>query len=369
MKVSRQQIGDIVLAAAMLVIGVIGTAAAGRADPLASRPVDVYAIALVAAAAGALATRRRWPLSTLVVVAALIATYLMAGYTYGPIYFPFFVAAYTAARHRPIAQAGPVALAALVLTLAHLLTYSGALWGVAPAAAWVVVPFTLGVTIRVSREAAERERAALLRQRIDDERLRVAHDVHDIVGHGLAAIRMQADVALHVMEKKPEQAQVALEAISRTSGEALNELRATLGAIRDPDHEGGRAPEPGLGRLEALQQRMGDAGARIDVRTSGDPRTLPPEVDLAGYRVVQESLTNVLRHSAVKSAEVQIDYLADAVMITVSNPAPDAAPGRGGLGIAGMRQRVTALGGEFSAGPTPDRRFEVRASIPTGGHS
>jgi signal transduction histidine kinase len=370
MTITRQQMGDVALAFTLVVVGVLGTHGAGATDPVPSRPLDPAAYALVAAAGAVLVTRRRWPLATLVVSALLIATYLVAGYPYGPIFFPFFVAAYTAARYRPIAQAGPVALVAVLVLLTHLATHSGALpglWGVLPAAAWVAVPFAIGVTVRVSRQASERERAGLIRQRVDEERLRVAHDVHDIVGHGLAAIRMQADVALHVMSKKPEQAQIALDAISRTSGEALQELRATLGAIRDAGTDTDRTPQPGLGRLQALQQRMSDAGARIHVDTVGNPRPLPADVDVAGYRVVQESLTNVLRHSEAKVADVQIDYTPDAVVITVSNPAPDVPARGGGLGVAGMRQRVTGLGGEFSAGPTPDQRFEVRASLPTIG--
>lgn len=372
MGITRHRIGDLALAFAMVVVGVVGTAGAAATDTLPSRPLDAIAFGLVIAAAAALATRRRWPLATLMVVAVLTSTYLVVGYPYGPIFFSFFIATYTAARYRQIAQAGPVALAAMLLMLMHLATHAGALpglWGVVPSAAWVAVPFAVGVTVRATREAAERERAALIRQRVDEERLRVAHDVHDIVGHGLAAIRMQADVALHVLSKKPDQAQIALEAISRTSGEALQELRVTLGALRNPEAQADRTTtEAGLRRLESLQQRMSDAGARIGLEIVGEPRPLAPEVDLAGYRIVQESLTNVLRHGDAKAAHVRIDYLQDKVVITVSNPAMDTPEGPDGLGIAGMHQRVNALGGEFSAGRTSDHRFEVRAALPTNGN-
>ncbi|MDQ3972855.1 MAG: sensor histidine kinase [Actinomycetota bacterium] len=372
MRITRAQVGDVVLAVALVAVGILGAAVATAdfSGTLPQRPIDVPGYALVVATGGILVTRRRWPLATLGVAAVLTATYLGVGYAYGPILFSFFVAVYTAARHRPITHAGPLAAAALVLLLTHLVTNSAALpglWGVLPASAWVVVPFAIGVTIRVAREATERERAETIRRRVDDERLRVAHEVHDIVGHGLAAIRMQAEVALHVLAKKPEQAQMALDAISRTSGEALDELRATLGALRQPDLESERSPEPRLARLDELQQRMTDAGGRIAVETTGEPRPLPSAVELAGYRIVQESLTNVLRHSQTKSATVNVDYTPDAIVITVSNPAPVASPQGAGLGIAGMRKRVTALGGEFAAGPTPDHRFEVSACIPTNG--
>lgn len=375
MKINRAQLWDVVLAVVLVVVGVLGTAKATTdfAGSLPERPIDGVGYAMVVVAGGALVVRRRWPLAILGVVVALTAVYLAVGYPFGPILFSFFVAVYTAARHRAMAQAGATSLVALLLLLlVHLFTNDAALpglLGVLPASAWVIVPFSIGLTLRVVREAAERERAELIRQRVDQERLRVAHEVHDIVGHGLAAIRMQADVALHVLSKKPDQAQVALDAISRTSGEALEELRATLDSLRQPgsDHEG--SAQPLLTRLEGLGKRMSEAGAQVDIENSSEARPLPTVVALACYRIVQESLTNVLRHGQQKTATVRVAYEPEAVAITISNPLPlTGTPVTGsGMGVAGMRKRVTALGGEFSAGPTPDRRFEVRARIPTSG--
>jgi signal transduction histidine kinase len=212
------------------------------------------------------------------------AGYLAVGYAFGPILLSFFVAVYTAARHRPFRRAVPWALVALVFLSVHAFTNSASLPGLSGAmlaSGWVVVPFAIGATRRVTREAVERERAEMIRQRVDLERLRVAHEVHDIVGHGLAAMKMQAEVALHVLPKRPEQAREALEAISRTSGEALDELRTTLGSVRDPTAELERS-EPRLERLGDLQQRMTDAGVRVQVEVAGDPRPLPPAVDLSG---------------------------------------------------------------------------------------
>jgi signal transduction histidine kinase len=230
------------------------------------------------------------------------------------------------------------------------------------------VPFAIGATRRLSLESAAQARAEVLRQHVNDERLRVAQEVHDIVGHGLAAIKMQADIALHVLAKKPDQAGTALNAISRTSSEALEELRATLAVVRRTSADTSRQPAPSLTRIDELRQRMADAGLDVCLETSGAPRALPAVVDLAGYRVVQESLTNVLRHSVARTATVMVRYDDDAVHVVVTNPARDVPGARGGLGIAGMRRRVTALGGEFHAGATTDGRFEVRARIPTGGH-
>ncbi|MGH8873096.1 MAG: histidine kinase [Acidimicrobiia bacterium] len=374
MALKRAQLWDFVLAVVLVVVGVLGTAKAGTdfAGSVPERSIDGFGYGMVVIAAGTLAVRRRWPLATLAVVTLLTAVYLVVGYPYGPIFFSLFVAVYTVARHRTIPQAAPAALVALLLMLTHLFSNDAALpglWGVLPASAWVIVPFSIGLTLRVAREAIERGHAELIRQHVDEERLRMAHEVHDIVGHGLAAIRMQADVALHVLPKKPEQAQFALDAISRTSGEALEELRATLNTMRQPGSGLELTEQPHLARLDELRQRMADAGARIHLEEAGEPRALPPGVDLTCYRIVQESLTNVLRHGDEKTATVRVAYEPEAVDITVSNPIPATGqpPAGDRLGIGGMRKRVTALGGEFSAGPTPDHRFQVWARIPTVG--
>lgn len=365
---ARSQLADVALALLLVVAGIVGTAAATAEDPLA-RPFDGWGVGLVVVAGAMLAVRRRWSLATLGVAAVLTAAYLNLGYTYGPILFSLFIASYTAARYRPMDRSLPMAVIALGLLLTHVFTNDLALPGllaVLPASAWVVVPYAIGASVKVTRDAREREREQFVRRRVDDERLRVAQEVHDIVGHGLAAIRLQADVALHVRAKRPEQAELALEAISRTSGEALEELRGTLGAIRRDDADD-RSPVPRLARLDDLRARMAEAGAHIDVETLGEPRPLPPTVDLAGYRIVQESLTNVLRHSPVKRAHVTIAYEPESLDISVSNPWSGPGRGEDGHGIAGMRERVTSLGGNLTVGPVPGGRFEVRASIPMDG--
>jgi signal transduction histidine kinase len=362
---------DIAVAVVLAIVGVTSAALASVWGVVADRPADVVGFALAVGAGLVLALRRRWPLATLAVATAMTSAYLIAGYPYGFIWLSFAVAVYTVARDRPLRQALPPAVATLPLLLVHLMTNSAALpglLGLAPATAWVAVPFAIGATRRLSLESAAQARAEVLRQHVNDERLRVAQEVHDIVGHGLAAIKMQADIALHVLAKKPDQAGTALNAISRTSSEALEELRATLAVVRRTSADTSRQPAPSLTRIDELRQRMADAGLDVCLETSGAPRALPAVVDLAGYRVVQESLTNVLRHSVARTATVMVRYDDDAVHVVVTNPARDVPGARGGLGIAGMRRRVTALGGEFHAGATTDGRFEVRALIPTGGH-
>ncbi len=374
MKLTRSLHADIALAVALAVVGIFGTVGAGLNSD-ADRSVDVVALGLAVATALTLVVRRRWPLTTLCAATVFTSAYLLVGYPYGPILVSFFVAVYTVARHVALATALTASLAALALLLTHLLTNDAALpglIGVVPASAWVVVPFAVGVAVRSTRESATRARAEAIRERVDDERLRVAQEVHDVVGHGLAAIKMQADVALHLMPTSPDQAGVALHAISRTSAEALDELRATLAVVRrrDPDTAANpRSPAARLDRLEDLRQRMGKAGLRVRLEIDGQPRPLPDAVHLAGYRIAQESLTNVLRHSDASTATMRLGYDTDLVTLVISNPASSVASSNEGLGISGMRERVAELSGDFAAGPVAGGRFEVRASLPTGAHT
>jgi signal transduction histidine kinase len=243
---------------------------------------------------------------------------------------------------------------------------------VTPVVAWAAVPLAVGVTVRVSREQMLQSRRDEARRQADAERLRVAQEVHDVVGHGLAAISMQADIALHLLAKQPaspatKPAAAALEAISRTSRESLDELRATLGAVRRGDDVDDRSPAPGLARLADLVDRTRAVGVPVSVDVDGPVTGLPTAVDLAAYRIVQESLTNVLRHAGSATAAVRV-AVADDVTIEVSDTgrggaAPPSANG-GGHGIAGMRERVTALGGSLTAGPRPDGGFAVTARLP-----
>lgn len=186
------------------------------------------------------------------------------------------------------------------------------------------------------------------------------------MGHGLAAISMQANVALHLMRDEPSAAGDALEAISSSSQEALDELRATLTGVRQ-DLDPGRTPAPGLDDVPQLSRRVEEAGAGVTLEIRGERPVVSAAADLAGYRVVQEALTNVLRHGPTKKATVRIGYADEAISVLVSNPLPPAAtpanrPGRG-LGLLGMKECVTGLGGTFHAGPTGGR-FEVVATIP-----
>jgi signal transduction histidine kinase len=361
----RAVLAEVGLALGLLVAGLVTLpfVAAIRADDV--RP-DLLAVTLIAVAAAATVARRRWPVPTLVVATTATSAYLVIGYPYGPVLATVAVSVYSVARRLPLVPAAVLGAGALAVLSVHLFTNPVALDGAAgliPAAAWVAIPFTVGVARRTVMEAVARERAESERRLVDAERLRLAQEVHDVVGHGLAAIRMQADIALHLRATRPGQAHVALEAISRASSDALAELRTTLAAI-SPVAAADRAPVPGLARVQELRRRVEDAGVTVEVAVHGPPRALPEAADLAAYRILQESLTNVVKHSPHPKATVDIAYRAGEVTVTVANQDLAAGDHVEGFGIAGMRRRVSHLGGTLTAGPARPGVFEVRATIP-----
>jgi signal transduction histidine kinase len=225
--------------------------------------------------------------------------------------------------------------------------------------------------VRLGQQADRRARQEETRRRADEERLRISREVHDVVGHGLAVINLQAGVALHVVGRRPEQAEVALAAIKRSSKEALEELRGTLAVFRRPGNGGGPwRPAPGLDRLEALAAAMAEGGLPVEVAVTGQRAGLPAAVDLAAYRIVQESLTNVVRHAGLATATVRLEYQSDALVVEIadSGGGQASAPARpAGSGIAGMRERAAAVGGTLEAGPSADGGFLVRARLPFEG--
>lgn len=198
--------------------------------------------------------------------------------------------------------------------------------------------------------------------------MRIARELHDVLAHNISMINVQAGVAGHLIDRQPEQAREALVTIKEASREALRELRGTLGLLRGVDDEAPRAPAPGLARLGELIERHHSAGLAVRVVTTGEVRPLAPGADLAAYRIVQESLTNVVRHASADTATVTMAYGPRDVVITVDDDgiSPPAASGPAGNGLTGMRERATAAGGDLSAGPRPDgvRGFRVRASLP-----
>jgi signal transduction histidine kinase len=365
-----------------------------------------YALCLLAALA--LIGRRRRPLAVWGVTLAAAAIAIAVVPPAGAISLPVVIAVYTLAqldaRRRALLLA---VIAGAVLALARgLFQYRG--WSDARTAlepALVLAALFLGwefgsrrayvAEIEARAAQAERTREEQARLQIDAERLRIARELHDVLAHCIATISVQAGVAAHVLHDRPQQAEQALRTIKATSGEALRELRGMLGVLRQADESEPRAPAPGLGQLDALLASTLDAGLPTRAVIRGQRRPLPASVELAAYRIVQESLTNVLRHAGPAHALVWVSYGDEQVTIAVeddgrgspgtslvangsgvdangpggsANGRADDANGRAaaqsGHGILGMRERAHALGGDLQAGPRPEGGFRVFARLP-----
>ncbi|MEV4755914.1 sensor histidine kinase [Micromonospora sp. NPDC049559] len=212
---------------------------------------------------------------------------------------------------------------------------------------------------------AERTREEMALRRAGEERLRIARDLHDSLTHSISLIKVQAGIALHLARKRGEEPSAALLAIQEASGTAMRELRATLDVLRSPA-DGDRV---GLARVGELAERTLAAGVPVQLTVTGEPRELPVEVDQAGYRVVQEALTNVTRHAGPATVQVQVEYAPTRLTVSVSDDgrASTARPVTPGVGLRGMRERVTGLGGTLEAAPRDGGGFTVRATFPLDG--
>jgi signal transduction histidine kinase len=332
---------------------------------------------LVAAGGVSLVARRRYPVAVLAVTlaAALLATSL--GHAGGG-WFPLIVAFFTAVQARRRAAA----IASLVIgylvtvwppwligTHGHSATFALALL------CGLLALLTASELLRAAaqrRLAADRIRQQELLREAGEERMRIARDLHDVVAHNISVINVQANTALHLMDRQPERARQALTTINDVSKQALAELRSVLGVLRGVDESAPRGPAPGLGRLDALAETMAAAGTAVEVETEGGPARLPASVDLAAYRIIQEALTNSARHSGGTRAVVRVRYRQGDVEIEVDDDGTTGAkptgPAGTGSGIAGMTERAQALGGWLRAGPRPGGGWRVTARLPTDGN-
>jgi signal transduction histidine kinase len=240
-----------------------------------------------------------------------------------------------------------------------------------PAALMVAFAWLIGHSVHQGREAASASRAQATEQAITAERLRIARELHDMVAHSIGIIAIQAGMGSRVVTTQPEEARKALAAIEATSRETLSGLRRTLVALRQAEPVADvapapLAPAPGLADVERLAAATTEAGVRVEVRRSGRRRPLPPDIDLSAFRIVQEAVTNVVRHAGTSSCRVDIDYREDEVSVEVVDDGHGGAgrrPGRG-FGIVGMTERAGLLHGRFSAGPRPEGGFRVSATLP-----
>jgi signal transduction histidine kinase len=367
----RPWTGDAALAAAIAVVQVGGTYAAGR-HQVGPEPFDVVAGLLLAAGPAALVVRRRHPVPVLLVTFASTLLYTALDYPRGPIFFGLIVALLTAivAGHRvPAWITLCVGYVAFLFVGTVVLDEDPPGWIAATGlAAWLLVLAGAGEVLRIRRARAAdaaRTRDEEARRRASEERLRIARELHDVLAHDISLINVQAGVALHLMEEQPEQARTALTAIKAASKDALGELRSVLEVLRQVDEGPPRSPTAGLEDLDRLVSGATAAGIDVRVVTEGAPRPLPPSVDLAAFRIVQEALTNVTRHAGRATATVSLTYGDDGLTVDVEDDGHGPTNGiAGGNGIRGMRERAAALGGRLDAGPKPGGGFRVTASLP-----
>lgn len=307
--------------------------------------------------------------AALALTAGCLATGRPSAVAIGPLSAAVFAVAWFAPWRHALAAGGlsfGVVLPVYVVGAGH----RREVWGAAPLiAAALLLPAVLAVVVRSRRASVARAGAEEIARRVAEERLEIAREFHDVLGHALAVIAMQAGVALHVRERRPRQVTTALEAVVQVSREALAELDATFGVFREVRESAAGRPEPGLDQLATLLGVLRPVGLDADLVLAGPRASLPPAVDHAAYRIVQESLTNVLHHSGAARATVELRYESAALSLRIENDegaAPEAADS-GGTGIPGMRERAVALGGTLEAGPRTEGGFLVTARLPLRG--
>ena len=387
---------DVLLGLLVAVMQVQGNLA--KPAELGSRPLTDFGnlgYVLLTVSGLVLIVRRRWPEPVFVTAALASVLYYTLDFSDGPGWIGLFVALYTLTAYGDGRRSVTIAAVGItVLTTIWLIAAADT----EPAAAvgWVffriaasVMAAALGESVRsrhvIAAEALERARQAErtredeARSRVDAERLRIAREVHDTVAHSIAIINVQAGVTAYMLDKQPERAREALLTIEETSAQALHEMRAVLGVLRDSSN--GRIPHPGLGQVNDLTAMAREAGLDIKLEVTSSAVPLPSPVDHTAYRILQESITNVIRHVGPTRVTVALDYGTDVLEVRVTDeggriaaevqaasPQPPDGPVNGssteGRGILGMRERCGLLGGELTAGPRPSGGFEVRARLP-----
>ncbi|MDF5751044.1 sensor histidine kinase [Spongiactinospora sp. TRM90649] len=333
-------------------------------------PTDTLGFALLAVGPLMVALRRFWTVPALVITTVVTCVYLLAGYPYGPPFAAPIVLLYTAVTlgHRRAAWLSAAGFTAFVLAYVTWIEPRPRpdLFHNLSVAAFVLLVLTVSEIVRVQRERlAERRRVSReeLRRQASEERLTMAQELHDVLAHNISLIHVQASTALHLIDEHPEQARTALATIKQASKDVLGEMRSVISVLRE---DAPRSPTAGLDRLDELIERTG-----LDVTKSvrGEPRPVPPSVERAVFRIIQESLTNVTRHAPGAKVTVVLEYSARALAVRVADtgspsPGPGALADAGsGNGLPGMRERAHALGGTLSAAPDGSG-FTVSARLP-----
>jgi signal transduction histidine kinase len=373
---------DIAIAAVVGVIEIFAplTWHGRQAATSGHRLLDGFAVALLVVSALALVVRRRHPVGVRVLNVAAVMLYYLLGYPGEVAWLGLYVAFFTAVinGHRLAAWAGAAVLSAN-MWLSWLTGYPISGGTLAWAMACLLIVLGAGEVVRLRGAyldslrqraiEAERTRDEEGRRRASEERLHIARELHDLIGHNISLISVQAGVGLHLLERQPEQAAAALTAIKQVSKDTLDELRLVIGTVRGAADGGSpRRPARGLGDLDALVAASSAAGLEVTMEVTGEPRPVPAGLGLTAFRIVQESLTNARRHAGPATVTVRLEYGDRELTVRVADngrgPQRPAEAGSGGRGLAGMRERAAAAGGELEAGARPGGGFQVVARLP-----
>ena len=385
-----------VVAFVVLVVQLVGVTGAQRPGTWASHwvppptPLDHFGYSMLTLGAVALLARRRFPVVVLQVAAASTVLYHLRGYVEGPFFLSEVTAMVSAVALGRRIAAWSVGFGSVAgyLVIDWLVPHGSLVRAEPPSlmlagglATFIFAVLAAAELVRLRAERfveARRVRAEQERRMAGEERLRIARELHDVLAHNISMINVQAGVALHLIDQQPEQARTALTAIKTASKEALTEMRSVIGVLRQQGEQAPTSPTAGLDRLDALVEQARTAGMRVEVEREGRPYDLPAGVDLAVFRIIQESLTNAARHARPAAAgyltvQISLSYAADSVTVRIADDGVGGAfggsPDGGGSGIPGMRERAVALDGDFTAGPRPGGGFQVEARLPVTGEA
>lgn len=355
----------------LLFLSLMGTIHGG-AGTEGRREVDALAIAIAVVCPLSLLLLRRHPLAVLGLVVSLTLLYLVLNYPYGPVMGILAIALIgNIVRGNRLAAwiAGFSAYAALMITI-HLVRDEPWSWPAAfGVAAWMLLILLLGefVRVRVERAAASRQaRTETERRQANEERLRIARELHDVVAHHMSLINVQAGVALHLIEREPERVGPALETIKASSKEALGDLRSLIDVLRERDEPAPRQPALTLRSLEPLIERSAHAGLTVRQNVTGTAGPLPSAVEMAAHRIIQEAITNIVRHADADRAAINLDYGADMLTLRIDdNGHVDPDRLLWGNGLRGMQERAATLGGTLDVTRAPAGGVRVHVTLRT----
>jgi signal transduction histidine kinase len=368
---------DVVVAAVLLAL--VGYAAVDATTPGGITEPLWVSLVVAAFVAAPVAVRRLVPVTALVVcltsaLAAMVSgvvPVVAMGAPVSAVAIVLYVVAGETPKRRSVPALAACLAVSVVLALANRLTGEAAepwedtVFGVTFAWLLLVTGWTLGFAARERRRHAVESAARQAEQAVAEERLRIARELHDIVAHSMSVIAVKAGIGNHVAEQRPEEAREALRVIEATSRGSLNEMRHLLGVLRSEVDGPERAPAPGPAGIPELVERARSAGVAAELSVD-DTAALSDGIGLSVYRIVQEALTNVVRHAAPARCAVAVGVSDEAVRVEVVNDGPRVAAGQGGHGLIGMRERVAVYGGTFAAGPRPEGGWRVSAVLPRG---